>query len=75
MFYEDIHVRIKQGLSYISFCPLRFRYNSKFILIATSLGTNAVIVTRVHCTCIVKSEGVGLLGVNIVCKIIGKIIA
>ena len=24
-------------------------YNSKFILMATSLGTNAVVVTRVHC--------------------------
>ena len=27
-------------------------YNSKFILMATSLGTNAVVVTRVHCTLI-----------------------
>ena len=47
MFYEEI--RIKQGLSNISFCPLRILYNSKFIIIATSLGTNAVVVTRVHC--------------------------
>ena len=47
MFYEEI--RIKQGLSYISFCPFRILYNSKFILMATSLGTNGVIVTRVHC--------------------------
>ena len=47
MFYEEI--RIKQGLSYISFCPLRILYNSEFILMATSLGTNAVVVTRVHC--------------------------
>ena len=31
-----------QGLSIL--------YNSKFILMATSLGTSAVIVTRVHCT-------------------------
>ena len=46
MFYEEI--RIKQGLSYISFCPLRDLYNSKFILMATSLGTNAIVVTRVH---------------------------
>ena len=46
MFYEDI--RIKQGPSYISFCPLRILYNSKFILMATSLGTNVVVVRRVH---------------------------
>ena len=44
MFYEVI--RIKQGLSYISFSSLRVLYNSKFILMATSLGTNAVVVTR-----------------------------
>ena len=49
MFCEEI--RIKQGISYISFCPLRILYNSKFILMATSLVTNAVVVTRVHCTC------------------------
>ena len=48
MFYEEI--RIKQGPSYISFCPLRVLYNSKFILMATSLGTNAVVLPRVHCT-------------------------
>ena len=48
MFYEEL--RIKQGISYISFCPSRIRYNSKFILMATYLGTNAVVVTRVHCT-------------------------
>ena len=45
MFYEEI--RIKQGLSYISFCLLRIVYNSKFIIMATSLGTNAVDVSRV----------------------------
>ena len=43
MFYENI--RIKQGLPYISFCPLKILYNSKFILMATSLGTNDVVVT------------------------------
>ena len=48
MFYEKI--RIKQGLSYIPFCPLRILYNSKFILMATSLGRNTVGVTRLHCT-------------------------
>ena len=47
MFNEEI--RIKQGLSYILFCPLRILYNSKFILMATSLGTNAVVITRVPC--------------------------
>ena len=26
-------------------------YNIKFISVTTSLGTNAVVVTRVHCTC------------------------
>ena len=47
VFCEEI--RIKQGLSYISFCSLKILYNSKFILEATSLRTNAVVVTRVHC--------------------------
>ena len=47
MFYEEII--IKQGLSYISICPVRIIYNRKFILMATSLETNAVVVTRVHC--------------------------
>ena len=36
MFYEEI--RIKQSFSYISYCPLRILYKSKFILMATSLG-------------------------------------
>ena len=40
-------IRINHGLSYISFCPLRILYNSKFIIMATSFGTNAVVVTRV----------------------------
>ena len=47
MFYEEI--RTKQGLSYIPICSLSSLYNSKFILMAMSLGTNAVVVTRVHC--------------------------
>ena len=47
MFYEEI--RMKQSLSCISFCPLRSFYNSKFILIAISLGINAVVIKRVHC--------------------------
>ena len=44
MFYEEI--RIKHG---IPFCPLRILYNSEFIIMATFLGTNDVVVTRVHC--------------------------
>ena len=47
MFFVEI--RIKQCLSYISFCSLRILYNSTFILMATSLGTNSVVVTRVQC--------------------------
>ena len=50
MFYEEI--RIKQGLSNILFCPLRILYNSKFIRMATFFGTDAAVVTRVHCICI-----------------------
>ena len=42
-------IKTKQALSYISICSLSIPYNSKFIIMATSLGTNAVIVTRVHC--------------------------
>ena len=53
MFYEELIV--KQGLSYITFCPLRLLYNRKFILMATSLATNAVVVTRVHCIPTVRS--------------------
>ena len=48
-------IRIKQWLSYILFCPLRILYNDKFILKATSLGTNAIVVTRVHCMTFVLS--------------------
>ena len=33
----------------ISFCPLRILYNSKFIIMATSLRTMLSCVTRVHC--------------------------
>ena len=49
MFYEEI--RIKQSVSYILFCPLRILYNSKFIIMATFLGTNAIVVMWVHCIC------------------------
>ena len=41
MFYEEI--KTKQE------CSLSILYNSKFILMATSSGTNAVVVTRDHC--------------------------
>ena len=33
-----------------SLVSMRAVYNSKLIIMATSLETNAVIVTRVHCT-------------------------
>ena len=48
MFCEEI--RTKQDLSYTSVCSLRILYNSKYILLATSLGTNTVVVKRVHCS-------------------------
>ena len=54
MFYEEI--RIKQSLSYISFCPIRSLYNSKFILMAISLGTNVVVVTRVRCMFVINQK-------------------
>ena len=41
---------MKQGLLFILFCPIRILYNSIFILMATALGTNAVVVMRVHCS-------------------------
>ena len=44
MFFGE--VRTKQDLYYISVCSLSILYNSKFILTATSSGTNAVVVTR-----------------------------
>ena len=47
--YEE--TTTKQNLSYMSIYLLSILYNSKFILMATNcLGTNAVVVTRVHCT-------------------------
>ena len=54
MLYEEI--RIKQGISYISFGPSRILYNSEFIIMATSLGTNAVFVLRVHCNFMMMYE-------------------
>ena len=56
IFYEEI--RTKQDLSYISICSLSILYNSQFVLTVTSSGTDVVVVTRVHCTCVVsKSQG------------------
>ena len=47
--YEE--TTTKQNLSYMSIYLLSILYSSKFILMATNcLGTNAVVVTRVHCT-------------------------
>ena len=40
-------IRTKYDLSYILICSLSILYNSKLILMATSLGTNAVVM-RVH---------------------------
>ena len=45
----------KKDLSYISICSFSVLYNSKFVLMAMSLGANAVIVTRVHCTCLLPA--------------------
>ena len=47
--YSTRKIRTKQDLSYISICSLNILYNSKFILMATFLGTDAVVVTRVLC--------------------------
>ena len=73
-FYEEI--RIKQGLSYILFCPLRILYNSKFIMMATFLGTNGVVVTMVHCTLIALPQCIqriarftSLYELAVICKI------
>ena len=57
MFYDEI--RIKQDISYISLCPLRILQHSKFIIMATFLGTNAVVVMRVHCTKVTGMHGYG----------------
>ena len=55
MFYEEI--KTKQDLSYLSVCLLSILYNSNFILMETSLGTNNVVVTRVHCINFMHSVG------------------
>ena len=47
MYYEK--TRKKIDLSYISIRSLRILYNSKFILMAMSFETNAVVVMKGHC--------------------------
>ena len=54
MFYEEITT--KQNISYVSIGSLSILYNSKFILLTSSLGANAVVVTRVHCISHSSSE-------------------
>ena len=53
----------KQGLSYIILCPFRILYNSKFILMAASLGSlgNAVVVTRF------QRKNAGKLQIYVIC--------
>ena len=58
MFYEEI--RIKQGLSFKTICPLRILYNREFILMATALGTNAVVVVVMRVSCRKKHTGCNL---------------
>ena len=65
MFYEEI--RTKRDLSYIPFCLLRILYNSKFIMV-TYLGTNTVIVTRVHCISRIQSFVVIIKGNGCIVK-------
>ena len=48
MFCEEIQIKKKPFL-FIILLHLRILYSSNFILTATSLGTNAVIVKRVNC--------------------------
>ena len=59
MFCEGI--RTKQYISYISFCPLTIFYNSKFIIMAATYGTNSVVVRRAHCIYQPQREKIYLL--------------
>ena len=64
MFSEEIIT--KHDLSFISICSFSILYNSNFILTATSLGTNPVVVARVHCTIISLVENkINLQGRNV----------
>ena len=44
-------INTKHDLSYISICSFSILHNSKFVLMAVSLGTNGIVVTRVHYIC------------------------
>ena len=55
VFYEEN--RTKHYLSYTSICSLSILYNSEFILMATPLRTNAVVITRVQCIWIAGKPG------------------
>ena len=54
MFCEGI--KTKRYLSYILICSLSILYNSKFILMAASLESNTIIVTRVHYIVVLYSK-------------------
>ena len=54
--------------SYISVCSLSVLYSSKFILMATSLGTTAVSVTMVHCIEDIYSFAVTTTNIFIECN-------
>ena len=45
-------ISLAHYILFCSFCSLRILYNSKFILMATPLRTNAAIVMRLHHLCI-----------------------
>ena len=57
---------MKQGLSYIVFYPLRIFYNRKFILMATSLGRNAVVIMRDYCTLCITLEKRSILNIFLI---------
>ena len=69
MFYAEI--RIKQGIFNIQFYPLWILYSSKFITMATYLGTNAVVVTRVHCIT-TNNSGMNLYLIHYMVKYRGR---
>ena len=50
-FYEEI----KEALSYMHSAVFKDSYNSKLILMATSLGSNDVVEMRVHCKRVIPS--------------------
>ena len=50
MFCEEIRQKTRPSLHIILLIKDSFQLDSKFILMATSLGTNGVVVTKVHWT-------------------------